>query len=406
MSSPVYVDHAATSPMRAEAIAIWNDTHQQIGNASSVHQAGRTMRGYVEESREKIAGLLGAHPSEILFTSGGTESDNLAIIGLAWARRRKTGAKIVLCSALEHSAVLAAAKSLISDGFTVEMLPSTSTGHILPESVAAAIGKHSPENIALLTVMAANNETGIIQDLPAIGAIATRHEVPFHTDAVASGPHSPDFSTSGADTMAFSGHKFGGPLGTGLLLVSRSAQIRPLMHGGGQERGLRPGSLNVPGIRSLAVALTAACQQGKAEEKHKNQLCAQLLAGIAAIDPEIELTGSGRIGDYVHNPEKAAIALAGRLPGTLHLCIPHADAEGLMVILDRAQISASTGSACAAGVHQASHVLDAMGLPENLSRGALRFSLGRTNTAAEIRHIIATMPAAITAARAAQGSQT
>ncbi len=400
----VYLDHAATTPMLPEALAAMTEELGQLGNPSSLHNAGRRARRVVEESREQIAEVFGARPSEVIFTSGGTEADNLAVKGLYWARRApgasrsRTGQtgpgrpgglpRRVLATAIEHHAVLDSVHWLAGHEEAEEhWLPVDKTGVLPPAALAEAIAG-DPDGVALVTVMWANNEVGAVQPIAELAALAREHGIPFHTDAVqAAGQLPVDFAASGADAMTITGHKFGGPVGAGALLLARGVQPVPVLHGGGQESEVRSGTLDAPAIRAFAVA--AAVMAGRRDEeaarlaKLRDDLISQVLAAV----PDAILNGPP--------------AGPGRLPGNVHFSFPGCEGDALLMLLDAKGIACSTGSACTAGVAQPSHVLLAMGADEARSRGSLRFSLGHTSTQDDVDALGAAIGEAVQRARRA-----
>jgi cysteine desulfurase len=387
-----YLDHAATTPMLPAALTAMTEQLAVVGNASSLHRIGRAARRAVEESREKIARCLGARPSEVLFTSGGTESDNLAIKGTYWARRDADPGRVrLLVSAIEHHAVLDCVDFLVAhEGAKVTWLEATPDGRVEPETVRAAV-ETEPESVALISVMWANNEVGTVQDVKGIAAVAREHGIPFHTDAVQAAGHLPvDFAASGADLLSVTAHKLGGPIGVGALVARRDARLVPLSHGGGQERQVRSGTLDAPAIVGFATALVGATASMEAEAVRLAGLRDALIERAAALGPGIRPTGFWERGDTT-----------GRLPGNAHLLVPGCDGDSLLYLLDAAGVSCSTGSACQAGVPQPSHVLLAMGVSESDARGALRLTLGHTSTAADVDAVIDALPAAIERARRA-----
>jgi cysteine desulfurase len=390
-----YLDHAATTPMLPAAIEAMTAQMRVVGNASSLHAAGRAARRVVEESRETIAGALGARPSEVLFTSGGTESDNLAVKGTYWARRDADPRRArLLVSAIEHHAVLDCVDFLVAhEGAKVTWLEVDEVGRVHPETVRAAI-ESDPESVSLVSVMWANNEVGTVQPIRQIAAIAHEFGVPMHTDAVqAVGQVPVDFAESGADLMSITGHKVGGPIGVGALVARRDARLVPLSHGGGQERQVRSGTLDVAAIRGLAVAVEHTVGHLEQEAARLVTLRDALVSGALACG--VGMSGSG---DY--EPGEGT----RRLPGNAHLLVPDCDGDSLLYLLDAAGIECSTGSACQAGVPQPSHVLLAMGVPERDARGALRLTLGHTSTRTDVDAAVAALPAAIERARRARAA--
>ncbi len=364
-----------------------------VGNPSSLHRTGREARRAVEESREKIARALGARPSEIVFTSGGTESDNLAVKGTFWARRDADPARVrLLVGATEHHAVLDCVDFLVAhEGAKVTWLECSPEGFVEPDTVRRAI-EQDPGSVALVSVMWANNEVGTVQDVPALAAVAHEFGVPFHTDAVQAAGHVPvDFTASGADLMSVTAHKLGGPIGVGALVVRRDATLVPLSHGGGQERQVRSGTLDAPAIVGFATALTAAVASMDSEAARLVALRDAIVERAIQVAPDVRPTGFWERGDATR-----------RLPGNAHLLVPGCDGDSLLYLLDAAGVACSTGSACQAGVPQPSHVLLAMGVSESDARGALRLTLGHTSTEADVEAFLAALPAALERARRAR----
>jgi cysteine desulfurase len=391
---PVYLDHAATTPVFPEVIEAMAEQRMQVGNPSSLHTAGRAARRVVEESRERLAARVGARPSEVVFTSGGTESDNLAVAGVFHARRdADPRRRRILLSTIEHHAVLDCVTALAERvGAEPTWLPCDETGVVDPALVAAEIDR-DPASVALVSVMWANNEVGTIQDVPAIAAAAHVHGIPVHTDAVQAVGHLPvDFAASGADLLSLTAHKLGGPAGAGALLVRRDVEVVPLSQGGGQERQIRSGTLDAAGILGLSLALDRAVADLAQEAARVCHLRDRLLRGALELGLGLTVGGAWTAGDC-----------RSRLPGNAHLLVPDCEGDSLLYLLDAAGIECSTGSACQAGVPQPSHVLLAMGLTDRAARGALRFSLGHTSTRADVEAVLAALPAAIGRARRAAG---
>ena len=391
---PVYLDHAATTPVLPQVAAAMAAQRLQVGNASSLHTAGRAARRVVEESRERLAGALGARPSEVVFTSGGTESDNLAVAGVFRARREADPRRRrLLVSAVEHHAVLDCVQALVDrEGAEVDWLPCDGDGFVDTVAVRRAI-EADPASVALVSVMWANNEVGTVQDVAAIAAAAHEHAIPVHTDAVQAVGHLPvDFAASGADLLTLTAHKVGGPIGTGALLVRRDVEILPLVHGGGQERQLRSGTLDTVGILGLSLAVEQSVADLDREAPRLGALRDALITGAVALDYGIRPGGFWAPGD-----------LDRRTAGNAHLLVPGCEGDSLLYLLDAAGVECSTGSACQAGVPQPSHVLLAMGLSEREARGALRLTLGHTSTGADVEAVLAALPAALDRARRAAG---
>ncbi|GAA1200557.1 cysteine desulfurase family protein [Streptomyces hebeiensis] len=380
-----YLDHAATTPMLPEAIEAMTAQFARAGNASSLHAAGRRARRTVEEARETLAAALGARPSEVVFTSGGTEADNLAVKGLYWSRRAADPARTrVLASPVEHHAVLDAVDWLGEhEGATVEYLPVDTYGRVRPEALREAI-ERDPDSVALATVMWANNEIGTILPVPELTAVAAEFGVPTHSDAVqAFGQTELDFGASGLAAMTVSGHKIGGPYGIGALLLGREHSPVPVLHGGGQERHVRSGTLDVPAIAAFAVAGELAARRRADFARDIGALRDELVEAVRAAVPDAVLGG---------DPEH-------RLPANAHFSFPGCEGDSLLLLLDAQGIECSTGSACTAGVAQPSHVLLATGSDPELARGTLRFSLGHTTTRADIEAVAKAIGPAVDRAR-------
>ena len=388
-----YLDHAATTPMLPAAVEALAEQSRQVGNASSLHTSGRAARAVVEESRERIASVLGARPSEVVFTSGGTEADNLAVKGTHAARLAADPARTrLVVSGIEHHAVLDPVEFLVASGASVSWLEPDRCGHIAADDLRRVLDERA-DDVALVSVMWANNEVGTVQPVAELAAVAHEHGIPFHTDAVQAVAHLPvRFDDSGADLMTVTGHKVGGPLGVGALLARRDAKLVPLAHGGGQERQVRSGTLDVPGIRSLAVALEETVAIRDVEAKRVMVLRDRLLEGALGLGLGVRVSGCWTAGDGTR-----------RLPGNAHLVVPGCEGDSLLYLLDAAGVECSTGSACQAGVPQPSHVLLAMGLSEAEARGALRLTLGHTSTEADVDAFLAALPAVVERARRAGG---
>ena len=386
-----YLDHAATTPMLPHAAQTMAALLGEVGNASSLHASGRRARRIVEESRETVAAAIGARPSEVIFTSGGTESDNLAVKGLFWARRAADPRRRrILLSAVEHHAVLDSALWLAErEGAAIDWLPVDAAGRVSSDALEAAIAV-APDDVALVSVMWANNEVGTVQPIPALAEIAHEHGIPLHTDAVqAVGQLPVDFAGCGADAMTITGHKFGGPVGAGVLLLGRDVDVTPVLHGGGQERDVRSGTLDAPAVAALAAALEIAVKEQPERAERLRVLRDDLVARLLAEVPEALLNGD------------ATLSPAGRLPGNAHFSFPGCEGDALLLLLDARGIECSTGSACSAGVARPSHVLLAMGHDEARARGSLRFSLGHTSTSADVDALIDVIGPVVERARAA-----
>jgi cysteine desulfurase len=384
-----YLDHAATTPMLPEAIVAMSEALSTVGNASSLHSSGRRARRMVEEGREVIAEAMGARPSEVIFTAGGTESDNLAVKGIFWARQAADPERHrIIASVVEHHAVLDAVQWLEGHAEAeVTWLDVDEYGRVLPETLRKAI-EQDPADVALVTTMWANNEVGTINPMPELAEICAEHEIPLHTDAVqAVGGVPIDFAASGASALTLTGHKLGGPYGVGALLLARDTPCVPLLHGGGQERDVRSGTLDVPGIHAFATAVRTSV--GEQRE------CAEVVTGLR--DDLIEAIRR-EVPDAVLN---GAPPGPGRLPGNAHFTFPGCAGDSLLMLLDAKGIECSTGSACTAGVAQPSHVLLAMGADARSARCSLRFSLGHTSTQDDVDAVAREIGAVVARARQA-----
>lgn len=392
---PAYLDHAATTAVLPEVAETYAEHLRRLGNPSSLHGAGRDARRVVEESRESIASDLGVRPSEVIFTSGGTESDNMAIKG-TWLRAHEdgTGRNLLVVSAIEHHAVLDSVEHLVTEhDAEVAWLEPDPDGRIDPEGLRQTLAQRA-EDAALVSVMWANNETGVVQPVAELAQIAGEHGVPFHTDAVqALGQVPLPLGEVGADLVSLTGHKIGGPPGVGLLIAGRDQNPVPLSHGGGQERQIRSGTLDTPGIAALAVAVRHAVADQELHAKTMIELRDRLIEGAIALDPTIQVSGFWEPGDGIR-----------RLAANAHLRVPGCDGDSLLYLLDAAGVQCSTGSACQAGVPRPSHVLLAMGIDELDARGSLRLTLGRTSTDEDVDAFLAALPAAIERARRARGA--
>ncbi|HEX7354064.1 MAG TPA: cysteine desulfurase family protein [Mycobacteriales bacterium] len=389
-----YLDHAATSPLRPEALAAMTEAWGHTGNASSLHASGRAARRVVEESREAVADALGARPSEVVFTSGGTESDNIAVQGLFRARRAADPSRTrILCGAVEHHAVLDAVRWLADhEGAQVGWLEVDAAGRVQPEVLAAALRDGGPDTVALVTCMAANNEIGTVNDVTALAEIAHEYGIPIHVDAVQRLGQLPT-SAVGIDALTVTAHKCGGPYGAGALVLRRDLDVTPVVHGGGQERDVRSGTLDPPALAGFAAAVRAATADLPATAATLRRLRGDLVTGVLAAVPEAVLNGDPDLdGD-------------GRLPGNAHLSFPGCEGDALMMLLDARGVECSTGSACSAGVAKPSHVLLALGADADTARSSLRFTLGHSSTDADVRAVTSAIGPAVERARAAAMSR-
>ena len=346
---------------------------ENFGNPSSIHALGQAARAAVDSAREKVAALIGASPSEIAFTSGGTEANNIAIFGTAVPASRETGRNHIVTSAIEHHSVFDACHVLEGRCFQVTYLPVDRLARVDPEQVRKAI----TDRTCLVSIMFANNEVGTIQPVAEIAAICVERGVPFHTDAVQGAGNVPlDVSKLPVQMLSLSGHKFYGPKGAGALFVRSGVRLEALVHGGGQERGIRPGTENVPGIVGLGEAAAVAAREVPQRLAHVSALRDRLIREIPRRVPQASLTGDPR----------------NRLPGLASFHIEGVEGESLLVALDLEGIAASSGSACALGALESSHVLRAMGFSDSQARGHLRLSLGRKNTNEELDRLLEVLP--------------
>lgn len=387
-AASVYLDHAATTPMYPAAIEAMTAALGSLRNASSLHTSGRHARRRMEESRENVADRLGARPSEVIFTAGGTESDNLAIKGMYWARcHAEPQRRRIITTAVEHHAVLDAVQWLAAyQGAQVSVLPTCADGSVSPDALRAELVQHG-EQVALISVMWANNEVGTIMPIAELANVAAEFSVPMHTDAVQSIGQIPvDFTASGVTAMSVAAHKCGGPAGVGALLLRRDCACVPLLHGGGQERDIRSGTIDTAGVIGMAAAVDIAVGTLEHTSARMRGLRDCLIDGVFE-----------RINDVCLNGAQGQ----RRLPGNVHFTFRGCEGDSLLMLLDANGIECSTGSACTAGVTQASHVLLAMGLDPVDARGSLRLSLGHNSTDADIDAVLAVLPGVVDRARQA-----
>lgn len=400
----VYLDHAATTPMREAALQAYTEAALRVGNPSSLHRSGRSAQLHLEDARDALAATVGAHPSEVILTGGGTEADNLALKGLFWARRgQDSRRRRIVLTGLEHHAVLDTADWLHThEGAELEFVAVTPDGTVDLEAWRTALHT-APETIAVATLMWANNEIGTIQPVAEAAALAAEAGVPFHTDAVqAVGSIPVDFAASGATTLAFSGHKLGGPVGIGALLVRRDAVLTPVQHGGGQERQIRSGTLPTALTAGFAAAAQEAHEQLPVERERLGGLRDQLIAGIRSAVGNAVLRGAEDT-----DPATGEQLLAGtrRLPGNVHFTFPGCQSDSLLFGLDTAGVECSAGSACTAGVAQPSHVILGLGLDEDTASSALRMTLGHTSSPADVEKLLEVLPGVHAAALKAGASR-
>ena len=377
--SSIYLDHAATTPMVEEALIAMTAQLARLGNPSSLHTHGRATRKTLEDAREVIAKEVGCLPSEVIFTASGTEANNTALKGLYW-QGRDNGRHVVVISAIEHHAIIDPAHWLQEhEGAEVIAIPVNPDGIVDLEFLKDLVAARGNE-IAVISVMHANNETGVIQPIRAVVEIAG--DIPVHTDAVQSFKKTPlSFTELGVYAMSLSAHKIGGPLGIGALILRRAVEIPALLHGGGQEREIRSGTLNTPSI----VGFAAAARSKYYDAAQVAALRDSFIAGLLTDIPDAIINGLA----------------SDRLPGIVNVTFPGTQSDTLLLLMDGQKVSCSTGSACSAGVHEASHVLLAMGHTQVTAQSSLRFSFGATSTYADCDYVVSVLPDVITRGRAA-----
>ena len=379
----IYLDHAATSPLRPEVLAAYTAALGVIGNPSSIHGAGQAARALLEDGREQVAASLGADAVEVVLTGGGTEAVNLGIKGLYWSRNRP---RIIVPMAEHHATIDSVEWLARHEGAILDWIEVDSVGRIRLDALEAALA--TAPDVALVTALWANNEVGTLQPVHEIVEAATRFGVPVHLDAIAAYGSVPiDFRASGATALSVSAHKIGGPVGVGALLVRRGVNVEPLLHGGSQQPQ-RSGTQDAAGAAAFGVAaslVTPLAEEHREAMRLEADLRDRLIHGIQSSVPGATLRG---------DPQN-------RLPGNAHFTFSGCEGDSLLYLLDVAGFAVSTGSACQAGVPEASHVLLAMGLSESEARGALRFTLGPDTTAEEIDALLAVLPAAVAQAREA-----
>ena len=376
----IYLDHAATTPTHPEVVAAMLPYFSDaFGNPSSIHSFGQEAKAAVEEARDQIAVVIGARSEEIVFTGSGTEADNLAIKGIAYANEGR--GKHIITTSIEHHAVTESCKFLARRGFEVTYLPVNSYGVVDPEDAKKAI----TDGTILISVMYANNEVGIIEPVAEISRIARERAIYFHTDAVQTVGHIPvDVNELGVDLLAMSAHKLYGPKGVGALYIRKGTKITPFMHGGEQERRRRASTENVAGIVGFGKAVEIAQREMDEEVKRLTYLREKLIKGLMARIEHIRLNG---------HPTR-------RLPNNVNVSVDFVEGESMLINLDLAGIAASTGSACSSGSLEPSHVLQAMGLSHELCHGSLRFSLGRGTTEEDIGRVLQVLPEIVVKLRA------
>ena len=384
----VYFDNAATTPISEVALQAFIEQSRLVGNASSLHTYGRDVRKAVEEARERIAGLIDSHASEIIFTGSGTEANNLALKGAFWHRNKDGVARnVIVISAFEHHAVLDPARWLEDfEGAEVIHVPVTREGFISLEALEEIVRERHDE-IALISIMHSNNEVGTLQPISQVVAIADEFAIPVHSDAVQSLGKVPlSFKELGLFAMTISAHKVGGPIGVGALVLRKGVDITPILHGGGQERDIRSGTLNSAGIVAFSAAVQSAIRDLDTNAAKIRNLRTKLISALQSEVSDVKLNG----------------VLEGEtLPGIANISFPRTESDSLLLLFDAEGIACSTGSACSAGVQEASHVLMAMGMDEKEARSSLRFSLGTANTDTDIEYLQTCIKRVIDRARAA-----
>lgn len=391
----IYLDYAASAPLSVAAKESIISTLDWVGNASSVHTSGRAARKLIEQAREEVADLIKARPSEILFTAGGTESNNDALKGLFWAQKSQDQRRNrIIVSTIEHHSVLDVVEWLKEyEKAQVTLVECDAQGTVTVESLRAALGE-DPTDVAVISVMLANNEIGTINDIASLSTLAAECGAYFHCDAVSAAGHYPiDFSTLNIATMSLSAHKFGGPQGTGILVASRQASLVPLLHGGGQERDIRSGTYNTVGIVGLAAALKDSLHNLDQKNSHIWEIRRQIITSIQERIPQTYVHG---MATSVNEP-----GAQYQMPGILNMRFPGCEGDSLLMLLDANGIECSHGAACSAGVASASHVLLALGLDELNARSGLRLSFADTLTEHHITRIVKVFPEVISRARLA-----
>jgi len=378
-----YLDNAATTAMLPEALEVMYRESASVGNASSLHGAGRRARRVVEESREKLAAAVGAKPQEIIFTASGTEANNLAVKGLYW--RAGASKRAIVSTPIEHHAILDPLEWLEREhSVTLHMAEVDSHGTTKVDSIAQLLSEYQKE-ISFVTVMHSNNEVGALQPVAEIAAISREYEMPIHTDAVQSFGKVPlDFGKLGVSALTISGHKIGGPLGVAALVAKKDLELTPLLHGGGQERDVRSGTLHTPAIAAFAAAAELSQQRLQITADRIRTMRERLINGVTAAVDDVRINGG-----------------ENTLPGIAHFTFAGAEGDALLLLLDAQGVQCSTGSACSAGIAQPSHVLIAMGMAPKIARSSIRFSIGTTTSEKDIDKAISVISEVVSRARAA-----
>ena len=378
-----YLDNAATTAMLPEALEVMYRESASVGNASSLHGAGRRARRVVEESREKLAAAVGAKPQEIIFTASGTEANNLAVKGLYW--RAAASKRAIVSTPIEHHAILDPLEWLEREhSVTLHMAEVDTHGTTKVDSIAQLLSEYQKE-ISFVTVMHSNNEVGALQPVAEIAAISREYEIPIHTDAVQSFGKVPlDFGKLGVSALTISGHKIGGPLGVAALVAKKDLELTPLLHGGGQERDVRSGTLHTPAIAAFATAAELSQQRLQINSDRIRSMRERLIKGVSAAVDDVRINGG-----------------ENTLPGIAHFTFAGAEGDALLLLLDAQGVQCSTGSACSAGIAQPSHVLVAMGMAPKIARSSIRFSIGTTTSEKDIDKAISVISEVVSRARAA-----
>ena len=383
----VYLDHAATSPIRPSVLARYTQALAQIGNPASVHTFGQSSRQLLEEAREQIAKGLDCDRNEVVFTSGGTESDNLAVKGLYWQRHAENRDRtLIISSSAEHAAVLDSVNWLVSEQGAEAYFVAMDQNGVLDLEDLERVLQDRADQVALVSLMWANNEIGVIHPMKKITELAAKHKVPVHSDAIAALGHIPvNFKSSGLSAMTITGHKLGSPVGIGALILSRNQKITPVMHGGGQERNLRSGTPDAAAAAAFALAITEAVEEQAALATLHARLSARLVAGVKRVAPDVKISS-----EHVE-----------RLSNNVHFRFPGCLGDSLLFLMDLNGVSISTGSACAAGVSSPSHVVLSLGADTDEAMGTMRITFGHNSTEADVDAFLEAFPKAYEGAKRA-----
>ncbi len=384
---PVYLDHAATSPIRPSVLAHYSKALQQVGNAASVHAFGQSSRQMLEEARELIAASIGCDRSEVIFTSGGTESDNLAVKGLYWSRHgQDRNRTLIVTSSAEHAAVLDAVNWLVTEQGAEAHFVSMNEDGVLDLAELSEVLEKRADQVALVSLMWANNEIGVVHPIQKITELAKKFAVPVHSDAIAALGHIPvNFAASGLSAMTITGHKVGAPVGVGALIVARSEKLTPVFHGGGQERNLRSGTPDAAAASAMALAVKEAVDEQVQLEALHARLSERLVSGVREVVPDVKVSSE-------HAP---------RLANNVHFRFPGCLGDSLLFLLDVNGVSVSTGSACAAGVSGPSHVVLSLGANSDEAMGTMRITFGHNSAEADVDGFLEAFPKAYEGAKKA-----